>query len=321
MTKRKKRTKKSSKKSQKKLLFIFLIALVVIASGISGYVFFKKGYEKGYQKASLIAQNKIKQIKKEEKKALQKHLKEYMSEIKDYMHNKIKETKEKIIIQKKKYDKKPKLAIIIDDVAFKYQVDELKSLNIPINLSFFPPNKRHPNTPIYAKNFKIYMIHLPLEAKNFKTPEPFTLNINSSQEEIENRIRKIREWFPNAKYINNHTGSAFTSNYEAMDRLINVLNRYQFRFLDSRTTPDTKVAEVEKKYGIKYLARDIFLDNEQNVKYIKNQLKKAVAIAKKRGFAIAIGHPHPKTIEALRESKDILKDVKLVYINELDKVN
>lgn len=321
MTKRKKRTYKKRKKPGINYTKVSLIlSSIIVFASLSGYIFYKFGYEKGYEKASKIAQNKIAQIKKEEKKALQKHLKEYMSEIKDYMQNKIEKTKEKIIHKTHKTDihKKPKLAIVIDDVAFGYQVKELKSLNIPINLSFFPPNDRHPNTYKYAREFKFYMIHLPLEAKNFKTPEPFTLLTTSSQKEIEERIKKIREWFPNAKYINNHTGSKFTSDYESMEKLIKVLNRYNFRFIDSRTTPNTKVAEVQKKFGLKYMARDVFLDNEQNVTYIKNQLKKAVNIAKKKGYAIAIGHPHPKTIEALRESKDILKDVELVYVNQLD---
>ena len=327
MTKRKSYSKKrrSAKKSRKKsnIFFYLILSFVIVAlvSGITGYIFFNKGYEQGYQKASQIAQSKIEEIKKKEKKVIKKHLKEYMSEIKDYMQNKIKETKEKIVSYKKdkNVSKKPKLAIIIDDVAFGYQVNELKSLGLTINLSFFPPNSRHPNTPKLAKNFNFYMIHLPLEAKNFKSPESDTLTTDSSIEDIENRIKKIRELFPNARFINNHTGSKFTSDYESMKKLITVLNRYNFRFLDSRTTPQTKVQQVEKSFGKKYIARDIFLDNEQNVDYIKNQLKKAVLIAKRRGYAVAIGHPHPKTIEALRESKDILKDVELVYINELDK--
>jgi len=330
MTKRKKRTSKKRKTLQKnsntiflKTVLIFLV--LVFVSGISGYLFFQKGYEKGYEKASQIAQTKIDEIKREEKKALHKHLKEYMSEVKDYMQNKIEksvEIKEKIDekekIEKKNFYKKPKLAIIIDDIAFGYQVKELKSLNILLNLSFLPPNGRHPNTPKYAKDFKFYMIHLPLEAKNFKSPEPTTLLTTSSTKIIEERIKNLKRLFPKAKYINNHTGSRFTSDKEAMERLIRVLNRYDFRFVDSRTTTNTKVAEVEKEFGLNYLARDIFLDNEQNVVNIRNQLKKAVEIAKRRGYAIAIGHPHPKTIEALRKSKDILKDVELVYIDELD---
>jgi len=67
------------------------------------------------------------------------------------------------------------------------------------------------------------------------------------------------------------------------------------------------------------LARDIFLDNIADIGYIKNQLKKAVKLAKKHGYAIAIGHPHSTTFKALATSGTILKDVDIVYIDELYK--
>ena len=35
----------------------------------------------------------------------------------------------------------------------------------------------------------------------------------------------------------------------------------------------------------------VFIDNEENYQYIQNQLKQAIEIAKKQGYAIAIGHP------------------------------
>lgn len=324
MTKRKKRT--SSKKSNKFNPFylkIFLIVVVLISvSGVLSYFFYKKGFEDGYKKASLIAQSKIESIKKE---------KNILSEIEDYkksirLHNKINHIqnykKKNVVIQKnktinKKASNKPKLAIIIDDVSFGYQVKALKSLHMVLTPSFFPPTKRHPFTPKYAKEFNFYMVHLPLEAKNYPYPEPKTLQITSTKEDIEKRIKNVVRWFPKVEYLNNHTGSTFTANKEAMERLIKVLNEYHIQFVDSRTTSKTKVKEVEREFGGKYIGRDVFLDNKQNVDYIKGQLKRAVKIAKIKGYAIAIGHPHPATIKALRESKDILKNVELIYVKQL----
>lgn len=329
MTKRKKRDKKVSKNSFNflKILSFFLFALLI--SGVLSYYFYKIGFERGYERASAIAKNKIESIKKEEQKALQKHLKEHTYKTKDYKQNtqKIqkKEEKKEVIskevvtkIEKSKSSKeKPKLAIIIDDVAFGYQVKALKSLGIKINPSFFPPSKRYPNTPKFAKEFKFYMVHLPLEATNFSSPESKTLLVSSSLNEIEERIKEIKKWFLDVKYINNHTGSAFTANEDAMRKLIYILKKFGLKFVDSRTTNKTVVEKIEKEFNERYLARDIFLDNKLDIKYIKNQLKKAIKIAKKRGYAIAIGHPHSKTFQALRESKDILKEVELVYIDKL----
>jgi len=52
---------------------------------------------------------------------------------------------------------------------------------------------------------------------------------------------------------------------------------------------------VQKKNQVRYLSRDIFLDNQKSGEYTRRQLFKAVRLAKKRGQAIAIGHPYPTT--------------------------
>ena len=102
-----------------------------------------------------------------------------------------------------------------------------------------------------------------------------------------------------------------------MKRLYKALCKEGFIFIDSRTTGKTKVKKIAHEFGDLYVARDIFLDNKQIVKAIHQQLKKAVKIAKKRGYAIAIGHPHRVTMEALAQAGDILKEVELIYIDEI----
>ena len=212
---------------------------------------------------------------------------------------------------------KPKLAIIIDDVGFSEQVKSIKKLPFKVTPSFFPPNSRYLNTPILAKEFEHYMIHYPMQAFDFDKQETNAILISNSKEKLIQKMKKLRENFPKAIFINNHTGSKFTSDFEAMDRLFYAMNLYGFKFLDSRTSIDTKGVQVGKLYNQKVLERNIFLDNESNVKYIQNQLKLAVFYAKKHGFAIAICHPRVKTFEVLMNADDILKDVELVYINEL----
>ncbi|ELO6351461.1 divergent polysaccharide deacetylase family protein, partial [Campylobacter jejuni] len=81
-----------------------------------------------------------------------------------------------------KISKKPKLAIIIDDMANASQVRGLKALNLKLNPSFFPPDKNHSETPKLALKFDFYMVHLPLAAINYNKPEIDTLNPNDSKE-------------------------------------------------------------------------------------------------------------------------------------------
>ena len=247
---------------------------------------------------------------------------EVSSEIKDYT-NSLKEAKEPIHkateVIRKKYPPgtTPKLAILIDDVSFPWQTRMMKEIPYKINPSFFPPTTGHPETVRLSHEFEFAMIHLPMESKNYAHPEPDTLTTIDSQEVIANRIAKIKKWFPHIKYYNNHTGGSFTAHYAAMDKLIGVMQNESLIFVDSRTVGNSKAPEIFKKYNIQLLSRDIFLDNSLNKTEIREQLKKAVSVAKKHGYAIAIGHPHKSTLEVLRDSRDLLEGIDLVYVKDL----
>ena len=213
-------------------------------------------------------------------------------------------------------ENKAKLAIIIDDISLAKHIKAIKNTGLKIIPSLFPSDTNHPNTKEFAKKFDFFMVHLPLSAINFKNEEIKTLNINSTLEQIDERINQIKKDFPNLKFINNHTGSLFTSDEEAMRRLFKVFQKYDLIFVDSKTSAKSKVELISKEFNQTYIKRDIFLDNEDNVDYIQNQLKQAIKIAQKNGFAIAIGHPRANTFKALNESKELLKEVELIYLNE-----
>ncbi len=213
---------------------------------------------------------------------------------------------------------KAKLVIIIDDVHTKAQITAIKALHLKVTPSIFPPYKLSPKSHLLVKGLKHYMIHLPMESGNKKFNTQYkTLKVSFSNKKIENRIKELRLLFPKAKFINNHTGSVFTSDYASMHLTYKIMRENGFIFLDSKTKNTSKVKEIAHAYGDLYVARDVFIDNRHNVPYIHSQLEKAVKIAKKKGYAIAIGHPHEVTMQALASSKNILKDVELIYIDEL----
>ncbi len=212
---------------------------------------------------------------------------------------------------------KAKLAIIIDDVSVKSHVTAINALNLPITMSFLPPSDLRPNSHTLASKEKFYMVHLPMEAKKFKSEEPLTLKVDDSEEKIAKRVAEIKKLFPKVAYINNHAGSKFTSDEKAVGRLIHVLNEQNINFIDSRTIGESKVEKVMKSYKKEYMGRDVFLDHQVDKGYIKLQIKKAVEVAKKHGTAIAIGHPHANTLAAISESKHLFKDIELVLVDKL----
>lgn len=223
-----------------------------------------------------------------------------------------------------KYDgkEKPKIAIVIDDVSSNRQKQEILNVGYKVNIAFLPPTKGHPNSAKIAQDLPFSLIHFPMQASSkFKGAEIGTLQITDSYEKIEKRVKQLRQWYPNITYTNNHTGSVFTQNEVAMDRLFKALKKYNFIFVDSRTTPNSVAKKMAKKYNMPYIVRNTFIDNEKDYNYIQNQLKKAIKIAKKKGYAIAIGHPYPITIKVLKDSKHLLKDLETIYINELPYLN
>jgi len=214
--------------------------------------------------------------------------------------------------------RKPKLVIIIDDISNTKQLQHIKALNMPVTPSIFPPSALSMTSHMLAKGLKHYMIHLPMESGSIQFNRQYkTLMTSFSKAQMEARMKEIRRLFPTARYINNHTGSVFTDNYKAMSTLYGIMKKEGFVFIDSRTIGSTKVKKIAHAYGDAYVARDIFIDNTQTIPYVHRQLRKAVKIANKKGYAIAIGHPHKVTMQALASAKSIFKDVELVYIDQI----
>ena len=327
MTKKRRGKKRThNKKSNKRYytLFGLLVTLFLIFFALIFYLVEEKlqdNSQKINSTQSTLQDNsqKIKELQKL-LKTKEAENSRYLSEIDD-LNETLKsldyQNVQKRIKYKKSTSKKPKLAIIIDDVTNKIQVNKIQRLPYRVTMSFLPPTERFPNSDKAAQGVKHMMIHLPLEALSFNHSEPDTLLATDSIETIRTRVQELHQKFPNAHFTNNHTGSKFTSDIEAMKRLLKVLHENGLEFVDSRTTPASKAVEAAEYYNEHIFVRDTFLDNNLEVDYIHNQIKSAVERAKKNGYAIAICHPHSVTLEALNSARGILKDVELVYINQI----
>ena len=285
---------------------------------------FEEELKKDISKEVFERQKEIEKSKVEQKIEIKqsKEIEDEIIEEKSQIEKPITKQKKDLITKKDnyKYDlkTKPKLVIIIDDVVSKTQKDKILNIGYPITMAFLPPKSGHKESAIIAQNLPFHMIHFPMQAsKNFKNIEVNTLNIFDSYETIEARVKQLRVLYPNATYTNNHTGSVFTENYEAMDKLFRALKKYNFIFVDSRTTPNSVAKELSIKYQMPYIVRDTFLDNDRSFTAIQNQLKDAIRVAKKQGFAIAIGHPYEVTFQVLKESKHLLNDVEPIFLNKL----
>ncbi len=314
---KKRRRKKSKKSSNSKRNILIVLALLLTGFLIAFGYFLRQenSPENKSEKTAPIVKKTEEKAKVVNKKVLPPKVIEKKAKEPELKENRY-INKEKVLLAYR--TKKAKLVIIIDDVHTQAQINAIEALNMKVTPSIFPPYRSAPNSHLLARGLKHYMVHLPMESNNVKFNKQYkTLKTSFSKKRIQSRVKEIRKLFPTAKYINNHTGSVFTANYKSMYTLYIALRKEGFVFIDSLTTGSSKVKNIAHRFGDAYVARDTFIDNVHTVPAIRKQLIQAVKLAKKNGYAVAIGHPHSTTMKALISAKDIFRDVELVYIDEI----
>lgn len=216
---------------------------------------------------------------------------------------------------------KPKVVIIIDDIATPKQLSDIVAIQdagLKLTPSIFPVAQSNVKMLESVANLDFFMVHLPLEALAYKD-ELDTISIYDSEDSIRRKIARIKQILPNTLYINNHTGSKFTERRANMEFLLSVLDSHNISFVDSRTTQNTALPDIAKAQNRLILYRDIFIDNALDSHSLNTQINEGVKIAKARGYAILIAHPHKETLNAIRAAKNgALREVDVIYLNELD---
>jgi polysaccharide deacetylase 2 family uncharacterized protein YibQ len=203
------------------------------------------------------------------------------------------------------FEKTALIAIVIDDLGQDVkQAKEVFMLPGNITVAILPGLAQSKNVANLARQAgREVLLHMPMEPlKNHeKTQSPGTLSADMTPMAFLTTVSEDVESVPGAVGVNNHEGSALTENQEAMKFLMAELKTRNLFFLDSMTTAESVAYATAIEFGMKAARRDVFLDNEgDNPAYIRKQLDELVEIARKRGTAIGIGHPHRATLNELR---------------------
>ena len=145
------------------------------------------------------------------------------------------------------------------------------------------------------------MLHVPMEPTSPNIdPGPNVLLSDVPVNETISALNWGLDQFSGFVGINNHMGSRFTSNLEGMRTVMKELKKRKLIFLDSVTTGSTKGRIAANQIGVPFIARNIFLDHIDDVNEIKMRLDAVKRLAKKQGYAVAIGHPRDATIKVLK---------------------
>jgi len=224
----------------------------------------------------------------------------------------------------KPFPKLPKIAIVIDDLGYdRHIAQEFIDLQAPLTLSFLPQAPHAKEMALLAREKgKEILLHLPMEPLDFPrtNPGPGALLLSMSASEILQIINNDFNEFSFVQGANNHMGSRFTENREKMAVVLESLRKRDLFFLDSLTTAQSVIPALAEDLGVKYLQRNIFLDNEVAEGPIRQQLEKLIQVAQDRGFAVGCGHPYPLLLQVIRDQLPYLKNkVEIVSLSELIK--
>jgi polysaccharide deacetylase 2 family uncharacterized protein YibQ len=196
---------------------------------------------------------------------------------------------------------KPIIAIVIDDMGLdRKRSARMAGLHGPLTLSWLPYSRDLSAQSKAARaNGHELMLHMPMEPSVKADPGPNALLVSLDKGEIVKRFRAALDSFDGYVGVNNHMGSRFTADRAALAPVLAELHRRGLLWLDSRTTPNSAGIGLAQELKMPWVGRDVFLDNEETVAAVKAQLAKTEQVAKRQGYAVAIGHPHDATIEAL----------------------
>ncbi len=218
---------------------------------------------------------------------------------------------------------KAQVAIIVDDLGRDlHAVRSLLEIDLNLTMAVMPEELHtRESAELSHRAGREILVHMPMEPDSYpqNNPGPGALLLGQDQEEIKSRVSSMFVKVPYAVGGNNHMGSRFTQYPEGMQAVIEVMKEGGWFFVDSRTSPGSIALTEAHRANLAAVSRDIFLDNNRNVDAIARQLREAVKIARSRHKVVAICHPYPETIEALRQEAAYLhqQDIQVVPVSHL----
>lgn len=200
---------------------------------------------------------------------------------------------------------RPMIAVVIDDLGLRRQATRAAiALPGPLSLAFlaYAEDLDDQTASARAAGHEL-LLHQPMEPEGAQDPGPDALLTSLSGRENVARLTAALDRLPQVVGINNHMGSRFTASPVALEPVLRTLQRRGLLFLDSRTTGESVGLATARRLGVPSVGRDVFLDHRASAgrPYVERQLAEAEAIARESGAAVAIGHPHAATLDALRD--------------------
>lgn len=195
----------------------------------------------------------------------------------------------------------PAIAIVIDDLGDR-EADSRRAIELPgpIACAFLPdaPYTQRLARAAHADGKEV-LLHLPLQPVAGK-PHPLTLVTAAPEAARDAALEHMLASVPYLDGVNNHQGSLATASRPAMHWLMRQLALHRVGyFIDSYTSAQSLAYPIARAYGIPATRRRVFLDNDPSPASVNAEFDELLRQARRRGAALAIGHPHPATLAVL----------------------
>jgi hypothetical protein len=219
-------------------------------------------------------------------------------------------------------DRRPMVAIIIDDMGYEIEVAEnFLSLDCPLTYSILPqsPFQREIAQSAHDRGCQV-MLHLPMEPREYPEvdPGPGALLTGMTTDERIGLLKSHLNAVPHISGVNNHMGSKMSADSAQMNQILSIVKKNKLFYIDSLTAADSRSGSSARLFQVPFARRDVFLDHVPEVEFIRGQLDRLVAVARKNGKAVGIGHPYPETYKVLTEKlPEIKNQVRLVPASEI----
>lgn len=198
-----------------------------------------------------------------------------------------------------------KVAVVLDDWGYSQRlVPEVLKLNRPVTLAILPHQRYSTATDRAVRGSRCEVIlHMPMEPWDDASPrEPHVLTSGLSEEAVHRMLEAALATVPSARGVSNHQGSKATEDAALMRVVMQHLRARRLYFLDSLTAANSACLEAAREAGIPFAQRAVFLDNEETPEAIQRQVEALVAIARRAGWAVGIGHDKRVTLQVLQRA-------------------
>jgi polysaccharide deacetylase 2 family uncharacterized protein YibQ len=218
-------------------------------------------------------------------------------------------------------DRSPGLALVLDDWGYHTKVlDAMKSFPAHLTIAVLPglPYSAVCAEAAFSAGHEV-ILHLPMEPLRRMPMIKGTLMVGMPEAEVLSWMDRHAATVPHMVGLNNHEGSKGSADTALMRTVCSWVRSKGEYFLDSKTISNSVGVAEAMRAGIPYAARRVFLDNQDDPGAIEAKVREALAVAKRTGSCVAIGHAKENTMAVLTRMAPELIDsgVDLVRVSDL----